>query len=299
MDITFLGTSTSAPTKTRNHPGIHVKFLNHNFLWDCGEGTQRQMILAGISPYKVSQIFITHVHGDHLLGVGGLLQTQGFLGRKEPLTIFGPKGIKKYVDFFAGWEYSFRDFEIHVKEIKEGLVYEDEDFKMTAFKAEHSYCPNYGYIFEEKVEVNLDKEKLKRLGLEGNPLNKELKGIGKVHWKGKTIYLKDVSKPIRKGIRLVYTGDSTPCDEIVKAAKGADVLIAEATFAEELKEKAHDYGHMTAKDAARIAKKAGVKKLILTHISPRYDDNPKVLEKEAREIFRNTDIASDFMKIEV
>jgi ribonuclease Z len=231
--------------------------------------------------------------------VGGLLQTQGFLGRKEPLTIYGPHGIKKYVDFFADWEYSFRDFEIHVKEIKEGLVYEDEDFKMTAFKAEHSYCPNYGYIFEEKVEVNLDKEKLRRLGLEGNPLNKELKGIGKVHWKGKTIYLKDVSKPVRKGIRLVYTGDSTPCDEIVKAAKGADVLISEATFAEELKEKAHDYGHMTAKDAARIAKKAGVKKLILTHISPRYDDNPKVLEKEAREIFRNTDIASDFMKIEV
>jgi ribonuclease Z len=299
MEITFLGTSTSAPTKTRNHPAIHVKFLNHNFLLDCGEGTQRQLILAGISPYKISQIFVTHVHGDHLLGIGGLIQTQGFLGRKDSLTIYGPKGIKKYVDFFANWEYSFRDFDIHVKEIKEGLVYEDEDFRMSAFKVEHTNCPTFGYVFEEKVEINLDKEKLRRLGLEGSPLNKELKEKGKIHWRGKTIYLKEVSKPIRKGIKIVYTGDSNACEEIVKAAKGADILISEATFAEELKEKAHDYGHMTAKDAARIAKKAGVKRLLLTHISPRYDDNPKILEKEAREIFRNTDIANDFMKIEV
>jgi ribonuclease Z len=170
---------------------------------------------------------------------------------------------------------------------------------MSAFKVEHTNCPSFGYVFEEKVELNLDKEKLKRLGLEGNPLNRTLKERGKVHWHGKTIYLKDVSKPVRKGIKIAYTGDSTPCDEITKAAKGADVLICESTFAEELKEKAHDYGHMTAKDAARIAKKAGVKRLLLTHISPRYDDNPKVLEKEAREIFRNTDIANDFMKIEV
>ncbi len=299
MEITFLGTSTSAPTKTRNHPGIHVKFLSHNFMMDCGEGTQRQMILAGISPYKVSQIFITHVHGDHLLGIGGLLQTQGFLGRKDPLTIFGPKGIKKYVDFFANWEYSFRDFDINVKEVKEGQIYEDEDFSMAAFKAEHSQCPALGYVFEEKVEANLDKEKLRKLGLEGQPACRELKEKGKVNWRGKTVYMKDVSRPIRKGMRIVYTGDSTPCEAIVKAAKNADVLIAEATFSEELKEKAHDYGHMTAKDAARIAKKANVRRLLLTHISPRYDENPKILEKEAREIFKNTDIASDFMKIEV
>jgi ribonuclease Z len=299
MEITFLGTSTSAPTKTRNHPAIHAKFLNHNFLWDCGEGTQRQMALAGISPFKISQIFITHVHGDHLLGIGGLIQTQGFLGRKDKLTIFGPKGIKKYVDFFAGWEYSFHEYEIEVREIKDGLVYEDEDFVMRAFKADHNQCPDYGYIFEEKVEVNLDKEKLRKMGLEGNPACRELKENGRVVWRGKTVLLKDVSKPVRKGLKIVYTGDSKPCEEIAKAAKDADLLISESTVGEELKEKAHDYGHMTAKDAARIAKKAGVKRLILTHISPRYDEDPKILEKEARTIFKNTDIANDFMSIEL
>jgi ribonuclease Z len=299
MEITFLGTSTSAPTKTRNHPAIHVKFLNHNFLWDCGEGTQRQMALAGISPFKVSQIFVTHVHGDHLLGIGGLLQTQGILERKTAMSIFGPRGIKKYVDFFANWEYSFRDYEIDIKEIKEGIVYEDEDFKMTAFRGEHKQCPNYGYIFEEKVEANLDKEKLRKMGLEGNPACRELKEKGKIVWRGKTVLLKNVSKPVRRGIKVVYTGDSEPCDEILKAARDADLLISEATFSEELADKAHDYGHMTTKDAARIAKKAGVHRLILTHISPRYDDNPKELEKEARELFKNTDIASDFMRIDI
>lgn len=294
-----MGTSTSAPTKTRNHPSIHVKFLNHSFLWDCGEGTQRQLILAGISPFKINQVFITHVHGDHLLGLGGLLQTQGFLDRKDPITVYGPKGVKKYVDFFAEWEYSFRDYEINVEEIKEGIVYENGDFKMSAFKVEHGQCPTFGYLFEEKVERNLDKEKLRKLGLLENPLCKELKDSGKVAWKGKTIYLDDVSRPIRRNVKVAYTGDSNPCDEILKAAKEADLLISEATFSEELKEKAHDYGHMTAKDAARLAKKAGANRLILTHISPRYDENPKLLEKEARTIFKNTDIANDFMRIEV
>jgi len=299
MEITFLGTSTSTPTKLRGHPAIHVKFLNHNLLWDCGEGAQRQMILAGISPFRVSQVYITHEHGDHLLGLGGLIQTQGFLGRKEPLTVFGPRGIKKYVDFFANWKYSFRDFKIEVREIKEGAVYEDQDYTITAFKTDHLNCPALGYVFEEKVEVNLDKAKLKRMGLEGNPLCKELKERGKVQWKGRTFYLKDLSKPVRKGLKIVYTGDSVSCEEIEKAAKSADILICEATFAEDMKEKAREYGHMTAKEAARIAKRAGVDRLILTHISPRYEEDPKIIEKEAREIFRNSDVASDFMRIEI
>jgi ribonuclease Z len=298
MEITFLGTSTSTPTKLRGHPAIHVKFLNHNFLWDCGEGTQRQLTIAGISPFRIDQVFITHLHGDHILGLGGLIQTLAILGRKEQLSVLGPKGVKRYVDFFADPEnYFFMEYKIEVKEVKEGIVYEGEDFKMRAFKAEHKQCPNYGYVFEEKVMVNLDKTKLRKIGLEGRLECRELKENGKITWRGKTVSLESVSSPIRDGMKVVYTGDSIPCEEIIEAAKDADLLISEATMSEEMKEKAHEYGHMTAKDAARIAKKAGVKKLILTHISPRYDDDPKVLEKEAREIFRNTDIANDFMKI--
>lgn len=298
IEITFLGNAASLPTKERNLFSIHLKYLNNRMLFDCGEGTQRQLLTAGISPYRLQNIFITHLHADHILGLGGLLQTLNFLGREEGLMIFGPRKTKKIVDFFKNWDYFECGFPIKTKEIwKDGLVFENKDFSITAFKVDH-HCPTYGYVFEEKVEVNLDQRKIRKLGLERNPLCRKLKKEGKIRWKGKIVKLEDVAKPLRRKRKIVLAVDSKPCKSIVKYAKNADLLICEATHTEDLREKSHMYFHMTAKDAARIAKKADVGKLALTHFSARYEDE-KVLEKEAKTIFKNTIAVKDLMSVEI
>ena len=267
-------------------------------LFDCGEGTQRQLTIAGISPFKIQNIFISHIHADHVLGLGGLIQSLGLMKRTEPLDIFGPKELKRHIDFYLNWDYFECPYEVNFHEIKkDGLVFENNDYKVYAFSVEHS-CPCYAYVFEEKKETNLDKNKLKKLGIINNPICKDLKEGKSIKWKGKTIKPEDIlikDKSIRKiGIVL----DANPSDKIIENVKDSNILIMEGTFSDEIKDKAHDYGHMTAKDAANIAKKSNAKRLILTHFSPRYDD-VSVLKNEARKIFRNTDVAEDFMRLSV
>jgi ribonuclease Z len=296
IQITFLGTSANVPTKVRNHPAVHLKFLNHNILFDCGEGTQRQLTLAGLSHLKIDAIFLTHIHADHILGLGGIIQTQAFFGKSDELLIFAPREVKRYVDFYTKWEGIGYPFPIKFIEVKEGLIHENSDYVMNAFRVEHA-CLTYGFVFEEKKEVNLDQKKLDRFGLSG-PICKELKEKGVVEFEGKTIHLYDVMLPKKRGIRVAYCVDSAPCNSIIENAKNADLLICEGMYAEDLEDKAHEYFHMTAKDAGRIAKKAKVKRLALTHFSQRYEDE-KVLEKEAKTIFKNTIAAKDLMVLEL
>lgn len=298
IELTFLGTAGNLPTKNRNHTSVHLKFLNHNLLFDCGEGVQRQLVLAGLSNYKVDGVFISSGHADHVLGLGGLIQTQAFLGKRDELAVCGSRAVKRLVDFYAGPGF-FEEgkYAVRFVEAKPGLVFDSQDFTVSAFAQEHS-CQSFGYVFEEKTDTNLDVAKLRKLGLENNPLCRTLKEKGAVEVKGKTVRIEDVSLPMRQGVKIGYCVETSPVEHAEKFVKDADILICEATYAEEMHEQAHAYGHMTAKDAARLAKKAGVGRLVLTHFSSRYD-NEKDLEAEAREIFKNTVAAKDFMRMEI
>ncbi len=297
MKITFLGTSGSLPTKKRNQPSIHLRYKEKSILWDCGEGTQKQIMKTNISPFKIDSIYITHLHADHLVGLAGIIQSLQFQGRKKELEVFGPKKIRKYVDFFKNWDYFNLNFNIKTKEVEEGTVKEEEDYRIKAFPVDHS-CPTYGYIFEEKPEINLDKEKLEKLGLLNHPKCKELKEEGQIKHKGKEIKLEEVKKPEEKEMKAVYTGDTRVFESLESVAEEADVLIVDSTFGEEHSEKAEEYRHGEAKKMAEIAKKAEVDRLILTHFSNRYEDE-ELLEKEAREIFKKSYAAKDLMEIEI
>ena len=297
MELTFLGTSGAIPTKERNQSAIHLKFLSHNILFDCGEGTQRQLFKANISPMKINSIFITHIHGDHLLGLGGLIQTMNFNNRTKDLHIYGPLETKKYIDFFSSWDCIDFNFKIKFHQLKEGNVVNEPEFKINAFELEHG-LPCYGFTFEEKVEINVDNKKFKKLGLTEGPLIKELKEKGKIKINGKTIKIEDISKPMRKPKKISIVLDTRPIQSIAKHVQNSDILVCEATHLDKLKEKSHEYGHMTAKDASMIAKKAGVGKLILTHFSSRYKEE-KELEKESKKIFKNTIAAKDFSVFEL
>lgn len=298
IEITFLGTAGMVPTKERNLFSIHLKFLNNRMLFDCGENTQKQLILAKLSPYKIQNIFFTHLHADHVLGLGGLLQTLNAMGKEEGLNIYGPKGIKDIVKFFTNWAGHFVcGFPVKTHEIKEGVIFENMDYRITAFPVKH-HIPCYGFVFDEKVGVNLNMKKLKKLGITEGKICREFKEKGKIKWKGKIIKLEDYSKPRRKATKISIAVDTIPCENIVKYSKNADLLICEAMHLDELKEKTHEYMHMTAKDAARLAKEARVNRLVLSHFSARYEDE-KAIEKEAKSIFRNTITAKDLMRIEL
>jgi len=295
--VTFLGTSASLPTKKRGQPSIHLQYKDDSMLWDCGEGTQRQLTRTEISPFKINSIYITHLHADHLIGLAGLIQSLQFLGREEELEVYGPKGIDRYVEFFKNWDHFNLEFNIDTTEIRKGKIKEQEEYEITAFPVKHS-TPSYGFIFKEKTRINLNKEKLKEIGLLNHPKCSELKEKGEVNHKGKTIKLEDVKEPEKEGRKVVYSGDTKPCKELERAAENADLLIVDSTFGEEHRKKSIEYGHGEAKGMAEIAKRANVDKLVLTHFSNRYKEEEK-LEKEAREAFEESYAAEDFMQIEV
>jgi len=297
MKVTFLGTSASLPTKKRGQPSIHLQYKDDSMLWDCGEGTQRQLTRTEISPFKINSIYITHLHADHLIGLAGLIQSLQFLGREEELEVYGPKGIDRYVEFFKNWDHFNLEFNIDTTEIRKGKIKEQEEYEITAFPVKHS-TPSYGFIFKEKTRINLNKEKLKEIGLLNHPKCSELKEKGEVNHKGKTIKLEDVKEPEKEGRKVVYSGDTKPCKELERAAENADLLIVDSTFGEEHRKKSIEYGHGEAKGMAEIAKRANVDKLVLTHFSNRYKEEEK-LEKEAREAFEESYAAEDFMQIEV
>jgi ribonuclease Z len=298
MMLTFLGTAASIPAKERSLPSIVFNVNGDLILMDVGEGTQRQMLYAGLSPQKVMKILITHMHGDHILGLPGLIRTMAMLGRNEVLEIFGPRGISAYINLNIESALLGSDFELHVHEVSPGIIIEDRDYIIEAVPVNHG-VEAYGYVLRTKDKPGkLSLDKALSLGLKPGPVLRMLKEGKSVYVNGKIIKPEDVlGEPIR-GSKIVYSGDTLPCENIVKASDNADILIHEATFINEDMELARVAYHSTVGQAAEIASRANVGLLILTHISNRYQDL-RLLLNEARSVFHNVMIAYDFMTLRI
>lgn len=295
IDITFLGTSSMQPTKQRNHSGIVLSYKQENILLDCGEGTQRQMRIAGIKPAKITRVCISHWHGDHVFGLPGLMSTMGADKPDKVLPIYGPPGTKKYLEFlfksFAGKDI----IEYTAHEMTSGLLYENEDFALEAKALKHS-TPCIGFSFQEKDRRRIDVAKAKKLKLEG-PILGKLQDGNDIIINGKKIKAEEVTYLV-PGKKVSYVADTVPCAGAAALAQDADLLISEGTHLDEIKEKTEKYMHLTVKQAALLASENNAKKLIVTHLSQRYKSTADIIE-EARQYFDNSIVAEDFMKVQV
>ncbi len=297
--ITFLGTSGTIPSVERNSPAIFVQFGGQRMLFDCGEGTQRQMMIAKTGFRNLDNIFITHLHTDHFIGIFGLIETMSLNERTKDLNVYSPRAdVLKAL--FEAFGYDQLNYDVKVKELKDGDEVKFDDFKVVAFKTEH-IVKSVGYaIIENDRRGKFNREKAeKELGIPPGPLYAKLARGETIVWKGKVITPDMVLGKTRKGRKVVYTGDTRPTERTVEIARNADLLIHDASFKEDLREWAIESGHSTAREAAEVAKAANVKKLVLTHISTRYSKDATPLLEEAKEVFRNTIVAKDFMSIEV
>lgn len=294
-ELIILGCSSQQPTRFRNHGAYLLRWNNEGFLFDPGEGTQRQFIFADVPPPVVTRIFISHFHGDHCLGLGSMLMRLNLDKVTHPIHCYYPAGSKRYFDrlrYCCMYKEQIKVIEHPVK--KAGIVEDDGKFQIEAAFLDHG-VENIGWRIKETDTIKFDKEKLREKNVKG-PLVKELEKKKKLTIDGKKVLLEEVSY-VRKGDVFSYVVDTRPCPEAIHLAKDANMLLCESTYLEEHENLAHEYKHMTAKQAAQIAKKAGVKTLILTHFSARYRD-PEVLAEEAREIFPNTFAAQDLKRFE-
>jgi ribonuclease Z len=305
MKIVFLGTGAAVPTKNRNHSSIGIKYEGEIFLFDCGEGTQRQILYTDISPMKINKIFITHLHGDHILGLPGLFQSIGFSGRTEPIDIYGPPEIFETIEHILKIGYHSVNFNINVHEVPidcSKKIVDSEKYEVYCYPMNHSIS-SVGYIFREKKKPQLDLQKAIELGVKVGPDLRRLKEGQSVKAKdGSIVYPKDVLLPPKKALCVAYSGDTTPLKDFGIFLKSLDcnVLIHEATFDSSRKNNAIETMHTTIKEAINIAKIAGVSRLILTHISARYDDNMDeyINEVNSFKLDANMEIiiAEDFME---
>ncbi|MGB9728349.1 MAG: ribonuclease Z [Thermoprotei archaeon] len=294
--LTFLGTAASIPAKDRSLPSIAFNIDGDLILMDVGEGTQRQMLYAGLSPQKVMKVLITHMHGDHILGLPGLIRTMAMLGRTQPLEIYGPKGIASYVNLIIEPALLGSEFKILVNEVSHGTSIVGKNYFIEAISVNHG-VEAYGYVLKTNDRPGkLDISKALSLGLKPGPELRMLKEGKIVRVGGKIIRPEDVLGEPMRGSKIVYSGDTLPSENIVKSSMNADILIHEATFIEDDVNLAKIAYHTTVKQAANIALNANVGLLILTHISNRYQ-NLNLLLNEARGIFYNTLIANDFLTL--
>ncbi len=298
MKVVFLGTSGSMPTPERGSSSVALCLGRGVILFDCGEGTQRQMVAARIGFSRVKQILVTHLHGDHVLGVPGLLQSMTLQRREEPLDIYGPKGTHALLQCVSD-SLGGPGFPVTVHEIAEaGVVFEVKGYTVEACRADHR-LEAWSYAVTERARPGkFHPEKAERLGVPKGVAWKRLQDGGDIEIGGSIVKSSDVVDSPRPGRRVVYTGDTRPSDEVARLAAGADLLIHESTFAEDLAERAAEDGHSTAAQAAGVASKAGAKRLILTHISGRYSDASSLLE-EARRVFPKSDVADDLLEVDV
>jgi len=300
LSVIFLGTSGSTPTPQRSLPAIAIKRKGEIILFDCGEGAQRQMIMAKLSFHRKMKIFITHMHGDHVLGLPGLIQTMSLFDRQRKLEIYGPKGLKEFVDVIQRTVQYTLTFPLEIHEIeKPGTICEEGEYAILAEEADH-VIPSFAFALVEKPRPGkFYPEKARELGIPEGPLWSKLqKGHSVTLPDGRKIKPSEVVGPPRPGRKIVYSGDTRPCMNVVRLARNADLLIHDATLDDELFDKAYEDGHSTPSQVAEIAKKANVRRLVLTHISARYRSAEKLLE-QAKRIFPNVLIAEDFMEIEV
>ena len=285
------------PTKDRNVAGHFLKFKAEGILFDCGEGTQRQMNICGIKRTDVTKVCITHWHGDHCSGLIGLIQTIGDEDHPPAIEIFGPVDTKERVFHMLKTCAFMQNVKLKINEIDpKGVetIFEDEDFILEAAPLRHS-VPCLGYAFVEKDRKNIDVEKMKKLGLKPGPHLGLLKEGKIISWQGKKVHPEDLIN-ITPGIKIAYITDTRPVQAAVDLARNADALISEAVYTSNLQENAQKFKHMTASEAAQLASHANVKKLVLSHFSQRFK-NTQAIEEEARTVFDNVVCGHDFMRL--
>ncbi len=297
--VTFLGTAAARPTVGRNVSALSVQREGDIVLFDCGEGTQRQMMRYGTG-FAVGTIFITHTHADHFLGLPGLLRTMGLQGRTEPITLYGPVRSGRILDRAVTLGVERVPFEVDIRELAPGERVAWPGWGIETFAVSHG-VQAIGYALQEEDRLGrFDVERARALGVSEGP------AFGRLH-RGETVEAADgtlvtaaqVVGPARPGRRLVYTGDTRPAESVVEAARGADLLIHDSTFLEQDGDRARETGHSTAAEAARVAHDAGVQRLALTHLSARYAEVPHLLEAEARAVFNPVVVARDGLAIEI
>ncbi|MCQ2085981.1 MAG: ribonuclease Z [archaeon] len=294
LDVLFVGTGASVPSKTRAPPCIAIRQSNHITMFDCGEGSQRQMLGSQFSIMKIENIFITHLHGDHILGVPGLIQTMNLLGRVNPISIYGPIGTKASMAHLLDACNEELGFKINVIETKPGNKLDIDYALISTVKTEHS-VPSMGYVYREPDARGLFNVKTAlNLGLKPGPDFAKIE-IGKTV---NGVHPSQIIGPSRKGCSIMYTGDTKMCSSILEAAKGIDMLIHEATYIDKDANLAEKNLHSTAKNAAEVAKSCGARMLALVHISNRYKTNEKSLF-EAKVSFNNTIAPSDLDMVSI
>lgn len=295
IKLTFLGTSDAIPSAERNHTSILLNYKDENILIDCGEGTQRQFRKAKLNPNKITRILITHWHGDHVLGIPGILQTLSFSEYKKTLYIYGPRGTKEFMKNVLKTFAFHENFKISVEEV-ENRFFETGDFYLEAEKMSHG-IPCNAYAFVKKGNLRIDKKKLAKIKIQG-PILKKLKEGKDIIYNGKKYKAKDLTYS-EEGKKISFVFDTSFNERIVPFVKNSDLLTCESTFGEELEDRAEEYNHLTSKQTAEIAKKSNSKKLVLTHISQRYSRNPKKILDAAKKIFKNSVLVKDLDEIEI
>ena len=292
MKIVFLGTGGTYPSKWRNVSSVAIQVGPDVVMFDCGEGTQRQLMHSRISFMRLRAVFITHLHADHFLGLAGLIQSMSLNGRTESLTVAGPEGTEKTMQAALSLGYFDSHFDVEARDLEPNDTVEFHRFTVRCAKGRHT-VPNLGYSLEECMRPGkFNVAEARRLGIPKGPLYRELQQGRDVKVAGHRVTPAQVLGPQRRGRKVTYTGDTRPCDDITALAKDSNVLIHDSTLDSSFSDLACEFGHSTAAEAAQTARKAGVQKLFLTHISPRYDDIG-ALEAEARGIFDNTTVAED------
>jgi ribonuclease Z len=298
MQIIFLGTSGSWPTKERNVPAIALKLESEIILFDCGEGTQRQFMHSKLSFMNISKILITHLHGDHFLGIPGLVQTMSLNNRKKSLEIYGPIGIRKTIRSLLCIGYFSPTFKISVNELRDNQIIHCPKYNIKVIETVH-VIPTLAYCIQEHDRPGkFNLKKAKKLGIPEGPLFSKLQSGESISIDGKKIIPEMVLGVKRKGRKVVYSGDTKPFKSFINFAKDCDVLIHDGTASVKLEKKANKYGHSSFRQAGIIANKCNAKALFLTHISPRYTDGLEI-KKEVRSIFKRAFVAEDFMEYEV
>jgi ribonuclease Z len=301
LSLRFLGTSASRPTIERNVTALALVREGETMLFDCGEGTQRQMMRYGVS-FALNDIFFTHFHADHLIGVIGLLRTLALQGRTDPLRLWGPGGASRVLRRAEGFGVErTAAFPVEITELAPGDAVRRAGYAIVPFPTDHAGATAFGYaLVEEERRGRFHPDLATSLGIPEGPLWGRLhKGEAVTLDDGRIITPAELVGPTRAGRKIVLTGDTRPCEATVEAASGADVLVHEATFADEEAPRAVETGHATAREAATVAARAGVGRLILTHFSARYSRDPGDLEREAKEVFPHVTIARDGMEIDV
>lgn len=299
LSVIFLGTAGSMPTPNRNPSAVLINRGGELILFDCGEGTQRQMMRSKTGMMRINYIFITHFHADHLLGIPGLLETMAFQGRNSPITIAGPPQIARVVELLGMLGCHSRKYEIRALELSPGDTVQMDGYQVEAVETLHS-VPSLGYCLREDMRPGrFNRESAIELGVPPGPLFGRLQRGEVVDVGERSVMPKQVMGPPRPGRTVVYTGDTRPVKSIVDVSRGADLLIHDGTLADEMADWAKETKHSTAGEAAKVARSAGVKKLVLTHISSRYSEDASLLLADAKRFFDETFVAEDLMKMEI